>query len=135
MDANLTIISLWLCLSATASGATPTASELLDEYAATQGKHDYNIAKAHVQLLQGEGHFFYSKPFETAGKKLDFTMENVRFKNIDGIWLAVEADMRKISGIIVTVPANMRAAGMPAARSQSRPRTPNTPRTSSRRRR
>ena len=57
-------------------------------------EHGYNIAKAEVQLLEGEGHFFYSKPFETAGKELDFTMENVRFKRIDGMWLAVEADMR-----------------------------------------
>lgn len=57
-------------------------------------KHGYNIAKAEVQLLEGENHYFYGKPFETAGKKLNLSMENVRFKRIESIWLPVEADMR-----------------------------------------
>ena len=57
-------------------------------------EHGYNIAKAEVELLRGEGHFFYGKPFETAGKKLTLSMENVRFKEVEGIWLPVEADMR-----------------------------------------
>ncbi|MFH1716001.1 MAG: hypothetical protein ABIF19_01510 [Planctomycetota bacterium] len=57
-------------------------------------EHGYNIAKAEVELLRGEGHFFYGKPFEIAGKKLDFSLENLRFKKTDGIWLPVEADMR-----------------------------------------
>ncbi len=57
-------------------------------------QHGYNIARAEVQLLEGENHYFYGKPFETAGKKLNLSMDNVRFKKIKGIWLPVEADMR-----------------------------------------
>jgi len=44
-------------------------------------EHGYNIAKAEVQKTDG-------------GEKMSFTLENVRFEKIDGIWAPMEADMQ-----------------------------------------
>jgi hypothetical protein len=44
-------------------------------------EHGYNIAKAEVQKTDGP-------------EKLSFTLENVRFEKIDGVWAPMEADMR-----------------------------------------
>ena len=38
-------MSIWLCFSATVSGAIPTASELLDKYAQTQDKLSASLAE------------------------------------------------------------------------------------------
>ena len=57
-------------------------------------EHGYNIAKARVQLRKGENHLFYGRPFDIAGEKMSFDLENVRFKKIDNVWIPIEADIR-----------------------------------------
>jgi hypothetical protein len=57
-------------------------------------EHGYNIAKAQVQLRKGENYSFLGRPFETAGDKLSYNLENVRFEKFDDVWVPVEADIR-----------------------------------------
>ena len=57
-------------------------------------EHGYNIAKAQVELREGKNYLFHGRPFDTAGAKLSFSMENVRFEKIDDVWIPVEADTR-----------------------------------------
>ncbi len=54
-------------------------------------QHGYNVAKAKVELNQGKKHLFYGRPFEVAGKKLSWHMDNIRFEKIDDVWVPVEA--------------------------------------------
>jgi hypothetical protein len=55
-------------------------------------EHGYNVAKAEMELLKSESHLLDGKPFE--GKRLNISVENMRFKRIEGVWLPVEADIR-----------------------------------------
>jgi hypothetical protein len=54
-------------------------------------EHGHNIAKAIVLHIAGENHLFFGRPFEVAGRKLTWSIEIARFKEIDGVWVAVEA--------------------------------------------
>jgi len=65
--------------------------------------YGHNISKAQVSLAEGRSHYFYGKPFETAGRALSVSLQNVRFRRIQGIWLPVEADIsyrRVFDGIL-----------------------------------
>jgi len=53
--------------------------------------HGYSIAKAQVRMKHDENHFYYGIPFNKAGRELYWTINNLQFEEIDGVWVPVEA--------------------------------------------
>jgi rhodanese-related sulfurtransferase len=53
-------------------------------------RHGFNIARVHILRSRDEGHLYYGQP---ARERLGiFVLENVRFQEVQGAWVAVEAD-------------------------------------------
>jgi hypothetical protein len=54
-------------------------------------EHGYNIAKVEVRRKKGD----FIHDLGRAESSMSFSLENVRFKRIDGIWVPMEADIRQ----------------------------------------
>ena len=55
-------------------------------------QHGYNIARATVE--KGQGDLCYNPPLLVEGEFRHAHLDNVRFRQIDGVWIPVEADYR-----------------------------------------
>jgi len=52
--------------------------------------HGYNVARMHCK--RGPGHLYYENPLQN-GESWESLVENVRFKEFNGVWSPVEADV------------------------------------------
>jgi len=58
-------------------------------------QHDYSLAK--VQVYRGPEHLRFGRPrssYETADDVSTFALSNVRFGNVEGVWIPLEIDCR-----------------------------------------
>jgi rhodanese-related sulfurtransferase len=53
-------------------------------------RHGFNVARAEVRRSRDEGHLYYGRPMQT--KTESFVLENVRFQQVQDVWVGVEAD-------------------------------------------
>lgn len=56
--------------------------------------HGYLPAYVKVQLKAGQGHKFYGRSFDEAGKELTWELWNLKFKNTHDSWVPVETEQR-----------------------------------------